>query len=538
MKTLKLFFILLLILSAASVYAQAPNLQAENSFGGREADRAFSIQQTKDGGFIFAGHTASNNADVHGNHGDEDMWVVKLNKDGSIKWQKPLGGFEDETGFSIQQTTDGGYIVAGESNSFNGDVTGNHGNLDFWVVKLDSSGNLIWQKSLGGSNADFATSVQQTKDGGYILAGGSFSNDGDLTLHHGPNIYADYWIVKIDAVGTLQWQKTYGGSLGDIAQSVRQTNDGGYIIAGNSASNDGDITGVHDIVYGDAWIIKLNAQGNLQWQKTYGGSDYEQANSIQQTTDGGYIAAGWSRSNDGNVTGNHGNYDVWVTKLGNTGNLQWQKSLGGSNGDLAYSIQQTKDNGYVVAGGTSSNDGDASGNHGKEDFWVVKLNNNGAMQWQKSLGGSEYEEARSIYQTKDGGYAIAGWSGFINVNNGDVTGNHGDYDVWIAKLAASGAIASVNSSVAENTINKTAENGLTISPNPASSFIQVDIAFTNATAMLQVMNSAGQLVMEKSLIKEKGNYHQQLNISALPAGSYYVIIKSGNTRVSRQFVKE
>jgi hypothetical protein len=225
-----------LLLFVTFTNAQAPILQAEKSFGGSENEFAFDVHQTSDGGYIIAGQAASNNGNVSGNHGDEDMWIIKLNKNGSIKWQKALGGLEDEAAFSVQETNDGGFIAAGEASFSSGQVTGNHGTLDVWVVKLDINGNLLWQKSLGGTQRDFANSIQQTTDGGYIVAGGSFSNDGDVTGHHGPNIYADYWILKLDGGGNIQWKKTYGGSKGDIAMSVRQTTDGGYIVAGNSAS--------------------------------------------------------------------------------------------------------------------------------------------------------------------------------------------------------------------------------------------------------------------------------------------------------------
>ena len=181
--------------------AQTSHLVIENSFGGSDIEHAFSIQQTKDGGFITVGHTESNDGQVHGNHaaGEFDFWVVKLNKNLKIQWQKPLGGTADETAFSVEQTTDNGYIVAGQASSNNGQVTGNHGVLDVWVVKLDSSGNLVWEKSLGGSDNDFATSVRQTKDGGYIVAGGTNSNDGDVTNHHGSTSTSDYWLVKTDS---------------------------------------------------------------------------------------------------------------------------------------------------------------------------------------------------------------------------------------------------------------------------------------------------------------------------------------------------
>jgi hypothetical protein len=273
-----------------------------------------------------------------------------------------------------------------------------------------------WQKSLGGSATDDATSIQQTTDGGYIVAGFSYSTDGDVTGHHGGS---DYWIVKLDVTANLQWQKSFGGLSEDYPYSIQQTTDGGYIVAGYSSSTDGDVTGNHG--GGDCWVVKLDATGNLQWQRLLGGSEYDFANSIQQTTDGGYIVAGGSASADGDVTGNHGGEDYWVVKLDATGNLLWQKSFGGSDDEEAWSIQQTTDGGYIVAGSSYSTDGDVTGNHGGEDYWIVKLYATGNLQWQKSLGGSGDEDAWSIQQTTDDGYIVAGESFSIN---GDVTGNH------------------------------------------------------------------------------------------------------------------
>jgi len=342
------------------------------------------------------------------------------NQDSNIEWQKCLGGSEDDVPYSIQQTKDGGYIIAGGTYSNDVDVRGNHGGIDGWVVKLDEEGNIEWQKCLGGSEDDGAHSVQQTKDGGYIIVGGTYSNDGDVKENHGGY---DFWIVKLDNQGNILWQKTLGGSEHDIAHSIQQTKDGGYIVAGWTESNDGDVKGNHG--GSDFWIVKLDNQGNILWQKTLGGSEDDEAHSIQQTKDSGYIVAGRT------IKGYHGGYDFWIVKLDNQGNILWQKTLGGSEDDEAHSIQQTKDGGYIIVGGTYSNDGDVRGNHGGIDGWVVKLDEEGNIEWQKCLGGSEDDAAHSIQQTKDGGCIIVGGT---YSNDGDVRGNHGGIDGWIVKL--------------------------------------------------------------------------------------------------------
>ncbi|MCD6418321.1 hypothetical protein J7M00_06020, partial [bacterium] len=240
--------------------------------------------------------------------------VAALAQTPTIVWQKCLGGSDWDEAYSIQQTDDGGFIIAGESYSNDGDVSGNHGGGDYWVVKLNSAGDIVWQKSLGGSDWDEAYSIQQTTDGGFIVAGESVSNDGDVSGHHGSSGYsADYWLVKFNSAGSIEWQKSLGGSGDDVAFSIQQTTDGGFIVAGYSESNDSDVSGNHSYYgYYDYWVVKLNSAGNIDWQKCLGGSDDDWAYSIQQTFDGGYIVAGYSYSNDGDVSGNHGAYDYWV----------------------------------------------------------------------------------------------------------------------------------------------------------------------------------------------------------------------------------
>ncbi len=414
-----------------SVLQPTPVSTWQTSLGGDGNDKATSIVQTDDGGYIVAGYSDSNDGDVSGNHGNIDYWVVKLDASGGITWQKSLGGSGNDEATSIVQTDDGGYIVAGESNSNDGEVSGNHGGYDYWVVKLDASGGISWQKSLGGSSYDSANSIIQTSDGGYIVAGTSSSTDGEVSGNHGGN---DYWIVKLDADGGISWQKSLGGSNHERAYSIVQTTDGGYVVAGESSSNDGEVSGNHGGY--DYWVVKLDASGGISWQKSLGGSSYDSANSIIQTSDGGYIVAGQAYSNNGNVSGNQGNADYWVVKLDASGGISWQKSLGGTADDFAYSIFQTTDGGYIVAGYSNSNNRDVSGNHGNNDYWIVKLDVDGGISWQKSLGGTADDFAYSIFQTTDGGYIVAGQA---YSNDGDVSGNHGSDDYWIARLDKDGS---------------------------------------------------------------------------------------------------
>lgn len=416
---------------------------SQGCYGGLHGDNITSICKSSDGGYYFAGDTYSLNIPrYHGIPGTRwatDIWVGKINATGGLVWQECLGGYTWDYAHSVSPTADGGCIVVGYTYSNDGDVTDNHGGAnpipsDVWVVKLSSTGAIQWKKCLGGTSHDKGYSVCQTSDGGYVIAGTAGSNNGDISGNHpytteyGTFYRDDMWVVKLDSSGVLLWQKCLGGSGYESARSICQTSDGGYLVAGETDSNDGDVSGNHPYSsdeYGtyystDMWVVKLDnteAHGNppnIQWSKCLGGTMYETAYSIRETSDGGCFVAGTTTSNDGDVTGYHANsdpnwltYDYWVAKLDNTGGLQWQKCLGGTNDegqdvsvarnasikDLgkrasssssdgnsvldvspAITIQQTSSGSYVIAGITSSNDGDVQGdNHGSGDAWVVKL---------------------------------------------------------------------------------------------------------------------------------------------------------------------
>ncbi len=413
-------------LSILSIATAQPLLQWQKALGGTASDYANDIQQTADGGYVLTGGTSSNNGDVAGHHGNGDVWVAKLDNAGSLQWQKSLGGSAPDVGYSIRQTTDGGYIVAGYTGSNNGNVSGYHGLRDAWVVKLDNTGAVQWQRCLGGSVYDEAYSVLQTADGGYMIAGYTGSTNGDVSGNHG--IY-DAWIVKLNSTGVLQWQKCIGGSGSDFAYAIQPTSDGGFAVVANTQSNDGDVSGNHG--NWDIWALKLDAAGVLQWQKCLGGSGADQGYSLLQSSDGGYAIAGYTGSTNGDVSGNHGAQDGWVVKLSNMGSLQWQKCLGGTLADQTYSIVQSADGNYIVAGLVKSNNGDVGGNHGGDDAWMVELGPTGGLHWQKCLGGTEADGAYAIRSTTDGGYILAGSTAS---NNGDVSGNHGGGDAWAVKM--------------------------------------------------------------------------------------------------------
>jgi uncharacterized delta-60 repeat protein len=356
------------------------------SFGGVGDEKASSIQQTNDGGYIVAGCTTSFGAQ------DEDFWVVKLDLSGVIEWEKRYERIGEDCANSIQQTNDGGYIVAGISSSEN--------NTDILIMKLNSSGNISWAKTYDKELLDTAYSIQQTNDGGYIVAGYSYSSLNG----------SDFLVMKLNPNGSISWAKTYDNGVLDIARSIQQTNDGGYIVAGytNSFGDSGE----------DFLVMKLNPDGSISWAWTYHNEFFDNAFSIQQTNDGRYIVAGYTNS-----FGDSGE-DFLVMKLNPDGNRVWAKTYGGTDEDFAYSIQQT-DNGYIVAGYTKSFGADA------KDFWVLKLDLNGVIQWQKTYGGTDEDFAYSIQQT-DNGYIVAGYTKSFGADA---------KDFWVLSLKSDGTVS-------------------------------------------------------------------------------------------------
>ncbi|HRI79448.1 MAG TPA: MopE-related protein [Cyclobacteriaceae bacterium] len=443
------------------IVPRSPLIAWEKSFGGTGNDNPQCILQTSDGGFVIAGSTYSADGEVTGNHGSWDCWIVKLDTASNMQWQKCLGGSNPDYANSILQTTDGGFIVAGAVLSNDGDVTVNNGGYDYWVVKLDSNGAIEWQKSYGGVKDDMAYSISQTQDGGFILGGYSSSNNGDVSGNHGSE---DYWIVKLSHIGDLEWQRSLGGTTTDKLYSVQETTDGGFIAGGYSRSYNGDVSGNHG--QSDFWIVKLGNTGSLIWEQSLGGDDDDEAYSIMQTNDGGYIVGGNSRSNNGDVSGNHGYIDYWVVKLDATGNIEWQKSLGGSDADWGYSVRQTNDGGFVVAGSAYSSNGDVSKHFMGSDYWIVKLGVNGNIEGENSFGGNNSEAVTSIQQTSDSGLIVAGYSGSPDEEIGN---NIGGNDFWIVKLHLPPGGIEICNHVDDN-CNGTIDDGLIFS----TSFIDSD----------------------------------------------------------------
>jgi len=373
-----LFF--LLALSQVMAFAQAPEVEWERTFGGSGSDWGMAVQQTSDGGYIIAGRTDSFGA------GSDDVYLIKTDPSGNLVWQRTFGGSGSDWGVAVQQTSDGGYIIAGSTDSFGA------GSYDVYLIKTNSSGILIWQKTFGGPGEDRGFAVQETKDGGYIICG-SAAND----------IYApfDIYLIKTDHHGDKLWERTFGDQGGDLGLSVLQTQDGGYIITGSTATHDGAM----------ACLIKTDDQGNKVWEKEFGApsTSYIGA-SVIQTSDGGYVIAGTIEIHSGNQAVDS---DIFIIRTDAQGDVLWERVFEKQSWDMAFSVQPA-DGGFVVGGHTEPPTTESA------DVYLIRTDAQGNKLWEKTLGRLGWDSARSVYRTLDGGYIVAGTTDSFGAGGSDV----------------------------------------------------------------------------------------------------------------------
>jgi len=378
MKRLSLF---LFVLIAPSLAIAQPDSLWSRTFGGSGQDFCYSVQQTTDGGYILAGRTSS-----YG-HGYDDFWLVKTDANGDSLWTRTFGGDGDDECRSVQQTSDGGYILAGYQRSWTPFSDG-------WLVRVDANGDSLWTRNFNAGGNDYFKSVLQTPDGGFAVVG---ITDGSGAGHN------DFWLVRTDSSGVEIWSRTYGGSSNDFCYSLQQTSDGGYILAGNTLSFGAGSE--------DYWLVKTDANGDSLWSRTFGTSGQEYGSSVAQTSDGGYIFVGTGE-------GFGGLQDFWLVKTDVNGDSLWSKVLGGSGYDACDAVQQTWDDGFILAGHTDSYGVQYS------DFWLIRTDENGDTLWTATYGGNEHDDCYSASLTSDGGYILGG-----RTQSFGAIGN----DIWVVK---------------------------------------------------------------------------------------------------------
>lgn len=505
----KNIFIIALIFNCIIINYQLiaqPTIQWEKSYGSSWLEFARSVQQTSDYGFIMVGASQFADNDVSVNYGSNDYWVVKTDSLGNIEWEKSYGGSESDYALSVQQTTDGGYVVIGNSKSNDVDVSGHHGSVsanDIWLIKLDALGNLLWEKSYGGISEETASYIQQTTDGGYIFTGSSSVVDGDVTTFNGG--MSDYWVVKIDGLGNILWQKSYGGNGTDEANSVQQTQNGGYVVAGVSSSSNGDISNPKGS--NDYWVIMLDSIGGILWEKSYGGSGADLAKSIRQTNDGGFVIVGESLSSDGDVTVNP--TSLWLIKIDNNAGLLWQRGFSvGISWQAKDVIEISSDGGFLIASGVNANFNDIS---------VIKTDSLGNLDWQKQLGGSGSDEPVAFREITGGRYVVFAVSDSFD---GDINNPVGADDYWLVKLDA---VVGVNKT-------NLPKKDVIIYPNPTQGIFQ--IITKGLIHQFTIINSIGKVVMQQQLNQESVS----IDIGNYPKGFYVVKLKMENETIINKII--
>jgi hypothetical protein len=370
----------ILILGIVFPGASLSQITFERTYGGVGHDFGTSVQQTSDGGYIIGSTTNS----FSGGFKSQDIYLIKTDSLGDTLWTRTYGGTYSDYCFSVQQTQDGGYVLTGWINSYD------TGGGDVFLLKTDSLGNTHWLRSFGGALEDVGYSVDQTSDGGFIIAGWTFSFGAGGS---------DVYLIKTDSLGNTLWTKIFGGILSDAGRSVQETSDGGFIIGGQTRSFG---------VGGDVYLIKTDSSGDTLWTRTYGGIYYDVGYSVQETSDGGYIITGYTNSF------NPGSWDVYLIKTDPFGNKLWDRNYGGNPPDFGTSVQQTSDGEYIVVGSTSSF------GSWPNDVWLIKTDSLGDTVLTRTYGGTSPDAANSVNQTSDGGFIIAGWTTSFGAGGGDV----------------------------------------------------------------------------------------------------------------------
>jgi hypothetical protein len=403
---LLIFFGILLLGTGVGV---SITIEWRYTFGGVNNDGAFSVIQTADGGFLIAGSTES--YDV----GSGDIWLVKTDASCTPEWNKIYGGTLSDYTKSIIRTTDGGFAIAGLTESYG------TGGYNFWLIKTDVDGLPEWNRTFSAPGSEWDPSVIQTSDGGFVLAGFVYAtNEGDL------------WFIKTDPTGHAVWNHTFGGVADERALAVIQTSEGGFALAGYTRSFGAGLE--------DMWLVKTDSNGFPEWNTTYGGLDFDDASSVIQTSDGGFLLAGATKSYGA------GEYDFWLVKTDSTGQLDWNKTFGGINDDSAKSMVQTQDGGFILAGYTRSYGAGAT------DVWLVKTNFTGHLEWNKTFGGIDDEAAFSVIQAADGDYVLTG----ITESYGA-----GAIDMWLIKTSGPGDTAITTAPLTTSTTSTTSSTSTT-----------------------------------------------------------------------------
>ncbi|MBI4648959.1 MAG: hypothetical protein HY738_20810 [Bacteroidia bacterium] len=361
MRIFTFIFLIILFYNGFLLFGQEYNIVWDKNYGGSQPENCFSMVKTSDGGYIILAGTASIDFDVTSNHNSRaDFWVICIDSAGTLLWEKCYGGSEDDTPSCIINTSDGRYIMTGIIFSDDGDITEYYGSGDVWVVKINHEGGIIWQKSYGGSSFEGGTSIIQDSDSSYIITAVSFSADGDVTGNIGS---CDIWLIRINLLGNIIWQKNIGGTDGDWPHEIIQDNDGNLFVVGETSSSDHDVSFNHGC--DDMWIVAMDTAGEIKWEKTIDGSNgFETIYTAVVCSDNSLLVVGTTEATDGDIYNNHGGIVAFAARLDTAGQVIWSRCYGGSNDDHFNSISSISNENYIISGGSLSSDGDLNNNYG------------------------------------------------------------------------------------------------------------------------------------------------------------------------------
>ncbi len=530
-----------------------PLITWDKRFGGSGSDNLTSMIKTSDGGYLLGGFSASamSGDKTEGGRGGQDYWIVKVSSTGTKQWDKRFGGAADDYLNTIIQTSDGGYLLGGTSLSgAGGDRTGaSRGGRDYWIVKVSSTGTKQWDKRFGGAADDNLRVLSRLSTGEYLLTGMSASGaGGDKTQASRGG--QDYWVVKISNTGTKVWDKRFGGTSDDFPEAAITTSDGGYLLGGRSASgSSGDHTGAN---WGsrDYWLVKISSTGTKVWDRHFGGYYDDDLYALSASSDGGYFLAGTSASSfsPDKTQPSRGGQDYWLIKVSSAGVKQWDKAFGGSGNDDLRSVAATSDGGCVL-GGTSASGitGDKTeASRGGQDYWLVRVSSNGVKQWDKRFGGTASDEVRKVLLTANGSYLLGGISA-SGISGDKTQPSQGLADYWLVQvgsIGAAGPLAAASegrvSAEAEDTPSNDGTGVLRVSPNPFTNRVTLQFTLTQpGQVSLKVYNEQGTEVANLYEGKAEGGrpYIHDWQPESHPAGLYFVRLVTENSMVHRKIVR-
>jgi hypothetical protein len=513
LRTFISIIVLSFIANATTLTAQYSKVW-QKTIGGSSMDELRTAVQLEDGSLVSCGLTRSNNlpdasfeatesADLH------DAWVMKTDPQGVIQWHSFPGGSGKDVLLSIKSTNDGGFIAVGqtESKDLTDCIDQFAGKSDFWVVKLNSQGVTQWQRTFGGTGEDKALSVVETPEGSFVAVGEV------ITKTFGRNSL-DIQVVKISEFGRLEWQKVVGGRSNDAGgHGVCLDKKGNILLTATTESND-DFTGVSIHGSVDAYVVSMSPKGKILWQKSYGGYMDDEMTKVVPTIDGGYLMAGNTKSLDGDVKKNHGESDLWLIKINHEGTILWEKTIGGSKDDETTDLIAMENGTFLISATTRSTDGDnvsgLFGNLLNPDAWILKLDEKGAITWQKTFGAMQNDQILGLVQCDKTGFAAIGYTESFETEDLHSVGYR---DAWIMRFSDADPISD-----RKNMVNHTS---VAISPNPAVDMLNFDLACSKDCPVESVWftDASGVVVFQRE------NPTSPLYFGNLKNGIYFVHFK-------------